>query len=525
MTGKNRFDFIIVGAGSAGCALARRLSDNPDVKVLLIEAGGPDSRPDIHDPGKYFGLWGSEVDWGYTTIPQRATAYRVHKWPRGKVLGGTSSINGMVYLRGAREDYDYWAYQGNVGWDYASVLRSFKEMETCPEADPRYHGRSGPLHPAIVGDPNPISEAFIEGCVELGYPRNADFNGEHLEGAGWNQCTIYQGKRESSARAFLLPVMDRPNLTVMTETFVYQLALDKSLTTTGVRYVRAGTLGEAEVDREVILSGGAVDSPKLLLLSGLGPAAELEQVGIDVVLDLPEIGKNLVDHMLIGVVYEASRPIPPEYAFVCESCLFAKSDSLRLSPDIEISFVKERNFAEGFLAPDGCFTIIPGIVKPQSRGWLRLRSANPVDPPIINPRHMEEEADVRGLLNGIEMSRAVGQTKALKDWTRGEVVPSAAGRDEQGLRRYIARSASTWFHPVGTCRMGIRGDAVVDPQLRVRGVAGLRVADASVMPEIVSSNTNAASMMIGWKAGEIILEHQKPVAHRGLQSAQRVALR
>jgi choline dehydrogenase len=511
--GMGRYDYVIVGAGSSGCALAYRLSANPDISVALLEAGGPDEHPDIHHPPVYFSLWGSEIDWAYTTVPQKNTGYRVHPWPRGKVLGGTSSINGMVFLRGSRHDYDAWAYEGNVGWDYAGVLPSFRDMETSALGESEYHGTSGPLHVAVPSDLNPLSEVFIDACVQAGFPRNHDFNGETLEGAGWNELTIHEGKRMSAARAFLKPAMSRPNLTVITGAWAHRLAVDRSNRVTGVRYVRDGVMEQVDADREVIVSCGVVDSPRLLMLSGIGPADELEGVGIEVIENVPGVGKNLHDHLLIGVVYASTRLSPPNYAHITESCLFAKSDPRLLSPDIEISFNKEAHFAEGYDVPADCFTLIPGIVRPQSRGWLRLASASPLDHPIINPCYLSADADVVGLLRGIEMCREIGMADALRPWRRQEVVPGPEANDEQALRRYIAGTVSTWFHPVGSCKMGIGEDAVVDPQLRVRGMFGLRVADASIMPRIVSANTNAASMMIGWKAGEIIMGETREEGH------------
>jgi choline dehydrogenase len=497
-----------VGAGSAGCALAYRLTTNPEVSVALLEAGGPDTHPDIHNPPVYFDLWGTELDWGYWTVPQKRTAYRVHPWPRGKVLGGTSSINGMVFLRGSRYDYDAWAHQGNVGWDYGSVLKSFREMETSRLGPSEYRGDSGPLHPAVPEDRNPLSEVFIEACLEVGFPRNEDFNGVTLEGAGWNELTIHGGRRESAARAFLEPARSRPNLTVITNAQATRLIVDRGNRVRGVDYLREGTMEQIGAE-EVILSCGAVDSPRLLLLSGIGPADELEEIGVRVIETLPGVGRNLHDHTLIGVVYAASKPTPPMYPNITESCLFARSDPRLLSPDIEISFNKEKHFAEGFDAPDNCFTLIPGIVRPRSRGWLRLASPSFLDPPIINPRYLEVDADAQGLLRGIEMSRQIGMAEAFKPWRIREVVPGETVRDEATLREYIAGTVSTWFHPAGSCKMGVGEDAVVDPELRVWGLSGLRVADASIMPDIVSANTNAASMMIGWRAGGIILGEER----------------
>jgi choline dehydrogenase len=487
LTRESRYDYVIVGAGSAGCALARRLSDIPEVSICLLEAGGRDDRPEIHDPEVYFSLWGSEVDWGYRTVPQRHTANRVHLWPRGKVLGGTSSLNGMVYLRGAAADYDVWAYLGNVGWDWASVRRSFEEMEEL-------------LQPSVLAEHNDLSYVFIDASLEAGHAYNEHFNSGVLEGVGWNESTIYQRRRQSAAAAFVAPVIDRSNLTVVTDAHVHRLVVERDRVV-GVQYLQGGRSETVAAAEEVILCAGAVDSPKLLLSSGVGPAGELDELGIEVIHDLPGVGRNLVDHMLIGVVYAARKPVPPFLAAITECCVFARSDPRRLNPDVEISFAKQALFAEGAPVPEHCYTIIPGIVRPQSRGSVRLRSDSPLDPPLINPRHLAEPADVQGLIEGIELSRRIGEAGAFAEWSDGEIVPGP----DSDLEQFVRAVAGTWFHPVGTCKMGSGGDAVVDTELRVRGLEGLRIADASIMPEIVSANTNGASMMIGWHAAGIIL--------------------
>jgi len=497
------YDYVVVGAGSAGCALASGLSASQDVSVVLLEAGGPDDHPDIAAPNRWFALWGTDHDWGYRTIPQAGTAFRRHYWPRGRVLGGSSSINGTMFLRGSRADFDAWAYEGNTGWDYGRVLESFKEIESVPAGDRRYHGDSGPLHPAVTASPSELSALFIEAAIQAGHERNDDFNGLTLEGAGWTPLTIHGGRRESSARAFLQPAANRPNLTVLTGATAYQVTFDRGRAT-GVRYTRDGTLRLVAASREIILSGGAIDSPRLLLLSGIGPARDLEDLGIEVAVDAPGVGRNLQDHVMAGVVYEASRPIEGGDEYITDCCLFARSDARRATVDLEVSLVRQNIFGEGFEAPPNCYAIIAEVMRPVSSGFLRLRSDDPSEQPLINPAYLAEDEDVRTLAAGLGMARAVGTAPALAGWTRGEVVPGPDTVTAQALARYLRRAAGTSFHPAGTCRMGVTADCVVDPQLRVRGVDGLRVADASIMPSIVSANTNATATMIGWHASKII---------------------
>ena len=492
-------DYVVIGAGSAGCALARRLSDLTGASILVLESGGSDDRPEIHDPTAFFRLWGTDVDWGYETTPQDATDGRVHRWPRGRVLGGTSSINGMVYLRGDRADYDHWGYLGNAGWSWNDVRRCFEAMEVPPDTP-----GDDLLRPAVVTDRSPLSEVFIEACREVGIPTNHDFNSGSLAGAGWNRSTIHAGRRQSSYRAFLAPIADRPGVRVESGAHVERLLIDDTNSVRGVAYRRGEQAVEVSVAGEVIVCAGAVDSPRVLMLSGIGPAEELQALGIAPVVDLPEVGRNLVDHMLLGVVFEATEAVDNRNPFVTESCAFVSSAPDGYGPDIEISFAKEECYAEGYPVPEHCFTIIPGIVRPESRGFVRLRSADPSVPPLIDPRHLAEPADLAGLIRGIEISRAIGATRAFAPWTKGEVVPGPGLTSTADLHAYVRSVVSTWFHPAGSCRMGIDSGAVVDPALRVQGVANLRVADASIMPHIVSSNTNAASMMIGWRAGELI---------------------
>ncbi|MGH3086984.1 MAG: GMC family oxidoreductase, partial [Rubrobacteraceae bacterium] len=413
-----------------------------------LEAGGPDDAPEIHAPQSWPTLWGTEVDWAYKTTAQEHTASRIHDWPRGKVLGGTSSLNAMVYIRGHRTDFDAWAYEGNLGWDYESVLPLFRKMEDFEDGESEYHGAGGPLHASSIHDPNPTSGVFVEACREVGYPITDDFNGPRMEGAGWNHLVVKDNLRQSTAVACLKPVMDRPNLTVMTDAPVRRLLFEGGRCS-GVEYVHEGGSVRAGVDGEVVLCAGAIDSPRLLMLSGVGPAGELERLGIPVAEDLPGVGENLHDHLLLGVVYEASQPIPAPQANMSESALFWRGDPRRVGPDVQIAFIHVPFHSPEFTAPENSFTIAPGIVRPVSRGWVRLRSSDPDEKPEINPNYLAEEADVRGLLRGIEMSREIGAADAFAEWRKGEALPGEEIQSESDLRDFVARAASTYYHPVG----------------------------------------------------------------------------
>ncbi len=483
------YDVVIIGAGSAGCALAHSVSADPSVSVLLLEAGGSDDRRAIRVPHEYFSLWGTDVDWQYRSTPQPGTEGRIHVLPRGRVLGGSSSLNGMVWLRGAASDYDRWAGSGCIGWDWTSVRSAFEELEQWQR-------------PSWLPMRNILSSTMVEAAIQAGLPWNPDFDTGMLDGAGWNRSAIVDGERYNSHRAFVVPIRNRLNLTVRTGTKVLEVLLDGNRATAvmvvsddrGIETISAG---------EVVLSAGAFDSPRLLMRSGIGPAAHLKEVGIKPRVDLP-VGDNLIDHLLIGIVYTSRQPVPELNAYATEACAFARSTPQRPDSDIEISFAKEPHFAPP--ATDGLprFTIIPGITKPKSRGTVRLTGSAPDDPIAIDPNYFSHPDDMGMMIAAVRLSRKIGAQAALAEWNADEHFPGVDIESDEAISAYVRRDVSTWFHPVGTCRMGTGAGAVVDPQLRVHGVAGLRVADASIMPDIVSVNTNAASTMIGWRAGLLI---------------------
>ncbi len=525
-TGSQEFDHIVVGAGSAGCVIARRLVD-AGRRVALIEAGGPDHNPAIHAPDRAWELWNSPEDWAYTTEPQQHSLKTSVFWPRGKVLGGSSALNGMIYVRGAKSDFDNWAYNGAVGWSYNDVLPYFKRSEDFEDGPDFYHGAGGPLPVIRNHDPNPVTVAMLEAAAETGIPLNDDPNADTIMGAGLVHQNVRDGRRMSAWTSFVEPVLGSPLLTVLTGAQVTSLVFDGAGRAAGVRLSRqavvyghgtdaAGTtvpaaLGEWPATQlrcsgDVVLSAGVIGSAQLLL-SGIGPAADLRPLGIDVLADVPGVGANLHDHALATVLYESAQKVPAGKANNLEAHFFATSQPGMTAPDLQPLMSHFPMPVEGYPAPDygDGYAIVAGLIRPLSHGRLWLRSADPAEHPALDPRYLADRADSAALLASLKLSREVGQATAMKDWRAREIAPGPDVRSDADLLEYGMRNLITYHHQVGTCKMGIDSMAVVSPDLRVHGVPGLRVADASVMPSVTSGNTHAPSVMIGERCAEFLL--------------------
>ncbi|MDP9313443.1 MAG: GMC family oxidoreductase N-terminal domain-containing protein [Chloroflexota bacterium] len=499
------YDFIVVGAGSAGSVIANRLSENLDVKVLVLEAGGTDLPENVRDPRTWYTLFGSSADWGYSSVPQRALRDRVTYEPRGKLIGGSSNLYIMMHIRGHQSDYDAWAYQGCPGWSYQDVLPYFQKLEDQEDDTSPWAGKGGPIPVtnAKLHNPNPTSQAFIDACMELGYPQTEDFNGPEMEGAGWHHLNIKDGQRFSVRAGYLEPALARKNVTLSSNTQATRLLFD-GRRCVGVEYVQNGKIKTANARHEVIVSCGALESPKLLLLSGIGDPAQLRKFDIPVVAGLPGVGENFHNHVLTGVIREAAQPVPPPNLNLSESALFCKSAPGWIGPDLQIAFVHVPfNIIVGQGHPNS-ISILPGVVRPMSRGWIRLASSNPLDKPLVNPNYLSAPADLERLVQGVKIARDIFATNAFAGWVKDELMPEPDVRSDEQLRDFVRQYADSYHHQAGSCKMGLDDMAVVDPTLRVHGVEGLRVADASVMPIVPSGNCHTGILMIGEKVSDLI---------------------
>jgi choline dehydrogenase len=525
------FDYVIVGAGSAGCVLANRLSADGKNSVLLLEAGPKDTNLWIHVPLGYGRLFKEKtVNWMYQTEPEPGLDGRTVFQPRGKVLGGSSSINGLLYVRGQHEDYDRWRQRGNDGWGYDDVLPYFKKAENQERGADDFHGADGPLPVSNLSHADPLSAAFIEAAAETGIPKNPDFNGATQEGAGYFQTTTRHGRRASTAVAYLRPAKGRINLHVETSALAQRLVFERRRAA-AVEYRQGGALRTARARKEILVCSGTYNSPQLLQLSGVGPAELLRTHGIDVVLDAPGVGHDLQDHMQVRVVMRCTKPITlndvvnsptrkvlaglryaafrngPLSIAAGTSGAFFKTNPRLASPDVQIHFLPFSTDKMGEkLHPFSGFSASVCQLRPESRGSLRIRSADPAAPPEIRINYMATETDRTTNVEGLKILRRILQAPALRPYVVEEVDPGKKVLTDEELLAYCRQRGSTIYHPTSTCRMGSDPLAVVDQRLRVRGIEGLRVVDASVMPDLVSGNTNAPIVMIAEKASDMILQ-------------------
>jgi len=538
----DQYDYIVVGAGSAGCVLAARLSEDPSTRVLLLEAGPPDRSPWIHLPIGYGKtMWSKTYNWCFETDPDPNMNGRRIYWPRGKTLGGSSSINGLIYIRGQREDYDHWAALGNAGWSYDDVLPYFIKSERNQRGAVPLHGGDGPLGVSDVGARHELIEAFIGGAQDIGVPRTEDFNGAEQEGAGYYQLTTWKGWRCSTAKAYLGPARGRPNLRIETEAQATGLLLE-GRRAVGVSYRQGGEMRHARARGEVLLAAGAIQSPQLLQLSGIGPAALLQSRGVPVVLDAAGVGENLQDHLQVRLLYECSKPIttndqlnswlgqmklglqwllfrsgPLAVGINQGGCFMRALPQEAATPDIQFHVATlSADMAGGKVHPYSGFTMSICQLRPESRGHIRIRSRDPFEAPEMQPNYLSTELDRRTTVAGVKAARAIAASATMRPYVKREVKPGPEAVTDDELLEFCRNHGATIFHPSGTCRMGGDAAAVLDPRLRVRGIAGLRVVDCSAMPTLVSGNTNAPVVMMAEKAVDMIREDaRRPAVEAG----------
>lgn len=549
------FDYVIVGGGSAGCVLARRLTEDPDVSVCLLEAGPADQHPLIHVPAGMLWLMRSKVlNWQFHTEPEANLANRRLFWPRGRMLGGSSSINAMCYTRGHPQDYDQWEAMGNPGWGFDDVLPYFKRAEDQARGASDWHGVGGPLHVSDFRAPSCLTHTFIEAGVQAGFPRNDDFNGPRQEGVGLFQVTQKNGLRWSASKGYLDPARQRPNLAILTGAQARRILMERPEASdepkaTGVEFEQGGEMHQVAVRHEVVLSAGALQSPHLLMLSGIGPAAHLRAHGIQPAVDLPGVGQNLQDHLDVMVIHQGRRPVSQGltprnvmngpwalYQLLsrgqgmftnngAEGCGFIKSSPSEPIPDLQLHFMPARLRNHGrdlrFMMGHG-FSMHVCHLRPQSRGHVSLKNGQAGSPPAIQANYLSHPDDLHKLVLGVQQVRRIFASPAFDQDRGDELAPGAAVASETQVADYVKSHAETIYHPVGTCKMGSRsGDAmaVVSDTLQVHGVRGLRVVDASVMPKLIGGNTNAPTIMIAEKASDLIRASRAASACAALQSS------
>ena len=526
---RDEYDFIIVGGGSSGCVLANRLSENPDARILLLEAGGKDNHPYIHMPVGFSKMTAGPRTWGFNTVPQAHANGREIPYAQGKVLGGGSSINAEIFTRGHPDDYDRWQDEGAEGWAFKDIQKYFLRSEGNSVLSGDWHGTEGPLGVSNLQDPQEMSRAFVQSCQELGLPYNPDFNGAKQEGCGFYQLTVRNAKRCSAAVAYLRPAMNRKNLTVRTAVQVSRILIENKRAV-GVEYQAGGSRSQSFAASEVLITSGAIGTPKLMMLSGIGPADDLRAVGIDVCHDLPGVGQNLNDHFGIDIVaeltghYSLDKYNKPHWMLwagaqyilfksgpvtsnVVEGGAFWYADKSQSKPDLQFHFLAGAGAEEGVPSvPAGSsgITLNSYTLRPKARGTVKLRSADPNDSPLVDPNYLGHPDDLKISAEGVKISVEMFRQSSLQKYIKTMRFPDDSVKTQQQYEDYARQYGRTSYHPVGTCKIGTDDMAVVAPDLRVHGIEGLRICDSSVMPSLVGSNTNAPTIMIGEKASDLI---------------------
>jgi choline dehydrogenase len=496
----NGYDFIVVGGGSAGCVIASRLSEDSGARVLLLEAGSGQPLPAMAIPPAWPALMQSSASWGESTVVQAATGTAT-LLPRGRGLGGSSAINAMVFVRGHRSSYNAWVTAGAKGWGFDDLLPSFKRSENTTGRDLSLRGVGGPLSVGPVAPPNPVLAACLDAAVETGYRHASDISGGLEEGFGLPDLNIVDGRRQSAADAYLTPASNRPNLDIVTDALVHRVRIEHGRCT-GVEYSTAAGSVTADCSGEVVLTAGTIGSAQLLMVSGIGPQAHLREIGVEVVTDLPGVGSNLHDHPIANVVYSAAQPVPAGQYNHGEIAGLLRSDPALDAPDLQIFFVDAPGHMPEVHDLEQGYTLGVSLMRPRSRGTVRLAGAGVDTAPVLDPNYYGDGHDLTTMIAGLRLAREIGRASALDSWRGQEMGPGVD--DDAGLRAYVRETLASYCHPVGTCRIGVDDMAVVDTDLRVHGIAGLRVADGSVIPSIPSANTNATVYAIAERAAELI---------------------